>query len=426
MEESWHVSKSMKALMLVFAVVLVGVLGYLVWQGNIAEPSAEQQSATKSTTTTPKPVSFIYNQNTGATSTFYKSDLALSKTKVLSPTNDGKSYSSNVSGQLSPDGKVLLFSDECGSIASYNLSSKEETIIRKSVRSDNGTKTNCKQTKNVGLVRTYTGFKFSPDGTKLLTQVYAWEASWVSMLTPAGTSNKDLFTACGNANSYSWSPDSKKIVVGGGFGAFGGDPTCLNTVNSSTGKLIKELIPSRQIQTVGVSSVDWSPNGKKIAFSFDTSDALANDGIKWIHPEIYVTDSNESNFVRLTNTNSHKDTVKWLNDKQVVYAVSKFNSSSNKEQGIYKVAASGASSPTKVFSDSNNLYKLISLSPDKKLLAFYGRKASINNIYAGFGTDSYGIQAKYQLYIFNLENNTLTTVNKTPAQIFFDGWLPAK
>lgn len=89
--EGEHASTSMKVILLVFAVVLVGVLGYLVWQQNNTQDDTDYslpKASQKTTETTAESTTKVYTDSTN------KFGFSYPKTAELATASDSKTSSS--------------------------------------------------------------------------------------------------------------------------------------------------------------------------------------------------------------------------------------------------------------------------------------------------------------------------------------------
>ncbi len=164
---------------------------------------------------------------------------------------------------------------------------------------------------------------FSPDGTRLLFTGFGLTHSFVGLMNPDGSGQKDLSNQPGSDEAFpAWSPDGKRIAFTSRRD--GNNEIYLMNADGSEQKRLTnnpkdDFAPS------------WSPDGSQIVF---VSDRDNQTGIY----SLYLMNSDGSQVVRLTNDKSSDSSPDWSPDGRKIL----FQSMRDGQADIYVMNVDGS------------------------------------------------------------------------------------
>lgn len=367
---------------------------------NLNESKDNNQSPTKQTS------GYIISEYNGNEVTYYKVDNSAQKEKLL--TVPQKKGSMGSEATLLPDGKTLVYTDKNYSLVSYNIETKSSTIIKKSTHHD--------ASQGVGDLLSFGSPLSSPNGQKLLFKWYGYECGGAGLINTDGTDFQKLDGCTGN--SFDWSPDSNKVVVGSGNNQFSGDSSELYVASANDFKNGKNLLPKNNNKNdldayKDVFEPKFSPNGQKIAFGYrylNIGPDFNNQKKAESYRGLYVVDADGTNFKQVSDNRSFSTNPIWKNNSTLIYGLSDYYVGNHKN-GIYSMNIDGTEN-TKIFSDDNNMYQPQSLSKDDQKLIYLANKVNKD--------DSSNTITK--LYEYNFKTKQAKLLNTTGGASFV-GWL---
>jgi Tol biopolymer transport system component len=174
----------------------------------------------------------------------------------------------------------------------------------------------------------YPGISWSPDGNEIVfsggwssanPNAHFWNGGDIYVIHADGSGLTNLTNSKAWTEQVpAWSPDGTKI-------AFGRSPTSLDTgadiyvmspdgsnLTNLTSDLAKDNVLSRKLAKVSDFEPDWSPDGKRIAFTSD----------RRINSDIYIMDANGSNLVNLTHNKAADSNPSWSPDGHKIAFIS--------------------------------------------------------------------------------------------------------
>ncbi len=105
---------------------------------------------------------------------------------------------------------------------------------------------------------------WSPDGTKIATATFSNPALFQVWDATAGQQVATYSGSFSYACCLAWSPDGKRILLGGA-GFVGGDPNKLRILDASSGESLAEFVSDSATTFNALKAAAWSPDGTRIA-----------------------------------------------------------------------------------------------------------------------------------------------------------------
>ena len=198
------------------------------------------------------------------------------------------------------------------------------------------------------------------------------------MVNPDGRGTQELTTGPYWHAWGRWSPDTKRIVA-------------MTGENSSTACPSEMVVfdvygTNRRLLGCG-AHVAWSPDGKKIAFSY-----MPRGEIGDLTTHIYVMDVDGTNPLQLTdNLGDIDDTPSWSPDGNRIYFGSNRNDPTKNNPEIYCVKSDGTELKQVTFTP-NGYSTSPSISPDGKYMAFVSNRDSLTPAIFVMRLDTGGIR----------------------------------
>jgi TolB protein len=223
-------------------------------------------------------------------------------------------------------------------------------------------------------------------------------------------------------NSATWSRDSKSIAFHASASGKGKPITGLPGAASNDSDIfilnvddfLNKKSPARNI-TNNPAAVDddpdWSPDGKKIAF---TSHAVTDDQTNPVTAEIYVIDANgKGKPKRLTNNTEEERAPDWSPDgKLIAYMCRKGEAPEGRSIGTFEICIMNADGSGQKRITNNRVAELtVSWSPDGKLIIFHRAVGGVG---------------QYQLFTINADGTGEKQLTFPPGFNGFPSWGRAK
>jgi TolB protein len=223
-------------------------------------------------------------------------------------------------------------------------------------------------------------------------------------------------------NSATWSRDSKSIAFHASASGKGKPITGLPGAASSDSDIfilnvddfLSKKSPARNI-TNNPAAVDddpdWSPDGKKIAF---TSHAVTDDQTNSVTAEIYVIDANgKGKRRRLTNNTEEERAPDWSPDgKLIAYMCRKGEAAEGRSIGTFEICIMNADGSGQKRITNNRVAELtVSWSPDGKQIIFHRAVGGVG---------------QYQLFTINADGTGEKQLTFPPGFNGFPSWGRAK
>jgi TolB protein len=223
-------------------------------------------------------------------------------------------------------------------------------------------------------------------------------------------------------NSATWSRDSKSIAFHASASGKGKPITGLPGAASNDSDIfilnvddfLSKKSPARNI-TNNPAAVDddpdWSPDGKKIAF---TSHAVTDDQTNSVTAEIYVIDANgKGKPRRLTNNTEEERAPDWSPDgKLIAYMCRKGEAAEGRSIGTFEICIMNADGSGQKRITNNRVAELtVSWSPDGKQIIFHRAVGGVG---------------QYQLFTINADGTGEKQLTFPPGFNGFPSWGRAK
>jgi Tol biopolymer transport system component len=300
----------------------------------------------------------------------------------------------NIKAALSPDGKTIFYIDKDYNIATINLSTLANEVIRSAYPYDEKNPENIKPSESI----IYTDLKLSPDGQK--AAVYWSGNKWTSMaiMNTNGSNFVRIQSPVASELSFAnfdWSPDSKKFAIACINNEISNTDGCLYIASADhDGEGIQVLPMNNEVFPNRIKDAynpKWSPDGTKIVFSYRTSDKKTVENIPGVN-EIFSINSDGSSFKKLSDNKINSMDPFWLDNQNLIYLL-------KDNKTIEKLAFNSVKNEE--FFSKSDIDRIDSVSNDKKYLIY----STANN----------------DLSILDLSSKKL--VNIPPMKGHFIGWI---
>lgn len=393
------------------SLLLLGLIGWGAYQlrpglstTNQAAVSPTPSTASVSPTPVQATTGYVIAETSGATATFSRILSGSAKTELFSlPIKEEEVGFWTPAGDVAPDGKSIVYLDSDGSLLSYDLTSSKSTVLK---ASQDATES------SVSTALSFNGVTFSPDGKKLGLNWRGWEASGLALINGDG-SDFQQFTRGYGSGSLAFSPDSQRLAIASTYGSFGGgEDARLYVADVAAPDDGKDILPKELHFAEGNRNKDtytpaWSPDGSKIAFAYKYLDNGLLDETNTNAEKyrgIYAIKVDGSDFHQVSNNQSFSSEPFWRDNDTIAYGLSRIYSGNR--QGIFSIADNGEANAL-LYSGTATSYRPVSLSPDRKLLAYR------------YGSPETSYEKLESLGILNLE----TRENATLGKATFIGWV---
>lgn len=381
-------------------VALLGAAGWYLWNTRPATLQDIGESPAKSQgqviARAPKG-SYVLVESKEGTATYFARS-ADNQEAVLFSTITSKDKPKG--GEISPDGKLIVFTDEGDNVISQNLVSGDAKVLVQA-----GTK------NDLGEALSFYRVKFSPDGQTLALYWLAGRSGGIALIDADGKNFRDL-KAARAGNDIAWSADGKQIAITVERDPFGHSRAHLYVASAAAPEEVKDILP-QEAQQAGkrvaknVYEPSFSPDSAMVAVSYATGDDGTADGAAHSPTrEIYTIRTDGSNFTALTRHSQYATNPLWVDNKTIVYGL---NRTSAQENGIYRIDLDG-SQPAQLYTNpKEDQYYLETISPDRARMVFATYSAAAGDV----------LLVRY-FYLYLFEGGDVTQIADSQPEIFPD------
>jgi Tol biopolymer transport system component len=261
----------------------------------------------------------------------------------------------------------------------------------------------------------------SPDGKRIVFESNQLRkdsdpVNWASLFAMNVDGSEEVSLVPGN--SATWSRDSKSIAFHASASGKGKPITALPGAAANDSDIfilnvddfLSKKLPARNI-TNNPDAVDddpdWSPDGKKIAF---TSHAVTDDQTNPVTAEIYVIDANgKGKPRRLTNNTEEERAPDWSPDGRfIAYMCRKGDAPAGRSIGTMEICIMNADGSGQKRITNNRVPELtVSWSPDGKQIIFHRAVGGVG---------------QYQLFTINADGTGEKQLTFPPGFNGFPSW----
>jgi len=235
-------------------------------------------------------------------------------------------------------------------------------------------------------IASWGGMFWSPDSKKFGIEGTEDCGKFRSCIIDAENSKPiDLAIDIWPGGGLAWSPDATKIAFQSNWKSKNSNIYVMNADGSNPVNLSQHLANGQN------GGLVWSTNSKQIAFS----------SCDYSLCELYITNTDGSNLIRLTTQTIGLSNVVWSNDSEKIIYVSADNGNSD----IYVVNSDGSNTVNMTNNSAEDNSPI--LSPDGTKIAFVSNRDGNNEI-----------------YIMDIGDNSLFRLTNNEANDFSPIWLP--